>query len=117
MLKESTNSDRRKAVWEASKGVGGVVAADLMELVKLRNQTATALGFKNYHALQLYLNEQDGDSLIKLFDDLDTLTRGPFQAAKAEIVGCSNKIDGSTSVPIRALIGRSSCTSMIESTP
>jgi peptidyl-dipeptidase A len=85
VLKESTNSDRRKAVWEASKGVGGVVSADLMELVKLRNQTATALGFKNYHALQLYLNEQDGDSLIKLFDDLDTLTRGPFQAAKAEI--------------------------------
>jgi len=87
VLKESTNSDRRKAVWEASKGVGGIVAADLMELVKLRNQTATALGFKNYHALQLYLNEQDGDSLIKLFDDLDTLTRGPFQAAKAEIDG------------------------------
>ena len=62
VLKESKNSDRRKAVWEASKGVGGVVAADLKELVKLRNQTATKLGFKNYHALQLYLNEQDGDA-------------------------------------------------------
>jgi peptidyl-dipeptidase A len=85
VLKESKNSDRRKSVWEASKGVGGIVAADLLELVKLRNQTATKLGFKNFHALQLFLNEQDGDALIKLFDDLDALTRDPFRNAKAEI--------------------------------
>jgi peptidyl-dipeptidase A len=85
VLKESKNSERRKAVWEASKGVGGIVAADLLELVKLRNQAATTLGFKNFHALQLFLNEQDGDALIKLFDDLDALTREPFRNAKAEI--------------------------------
>ena len=35
--------------------------------------------------MQLYLNEQDGDELIKLFDELDELTREPFQTAKAEI--------------------------------
>ena len=46
---------------------------------------ARQLGFKNYHALQLYLNEQNGDDLIKLFDELDELTREPFRAAKAEI--------------------------------
>lgn len=85
VLKESKNSERRRAVWEASKGVGAQVAADLKELVKLRNQAAVALGFKNFHALQLYLNEQDGDAIIKLFDDLDALTREPFRAAKAEI--------------------------------
>lgn len=85
VLKESKNSDRRKAVWEASKGVGPVLEADLKELVKLRNQMATALGFKNFHAMQLFLNEQDGDKLIQLFDDLDAMTREPFRAAKAEI--------------------------------
>jgi peptidyl-dipeptidase A len=85
VLKESKSSERRKAVWEASKAVGAVVARDLNELVKLRNQMATQLGFKNYHALQLYLNEQDGVALIKLFDELDNLTREPFRAAKAEI--------------------------------
>ncbi len=85
VLKESKNSERRKAVWEASKGVGAVVQADLKELVKLRNRAATQLGFPNYHALQLFLNEQNGDALIKLFDDLDALTREPFRAAKAEI--------------------------------
>src|SRR5262245_24426491 len=67
VLKESKNSERRKAAWEASKRVGADVASDLRELVKLRNQTATALGFKNFHALQLFLNEQDGDALIRLF--------------------------------------------------
>ena len=43
------------------------------------------LGFANYHALQLFLNEQNGDDLIKLFDRLDELTREPFTKAKAEI--------------------------------
>ena len=51
------------------------VEADLKELVKLRNQAAVQLHFKNYHALQLYLNEQNGDDLLKLFDELDELTR------------------------------------------
>jgi peptidyl-dipeptidase A len=85
VLKESKDSQRRQAVWEASKEVGKVVEADLKELVKLRNESARALGFKNYHALQLYLNEQDGDQLIKLFDELDELTREPFRAGKKEI--------------------------------
>jgi peptidyl-dipeptidase A len=85
VLKTSTLSDRRKEVWEASKKVGAVVEADLKELVKLRNEAARKLNFKNYHALQLHLNEQKGDDLIKLFDELDDLTRMPFEKAKAEI--------------------------------
>jgi peptidyl-dipeptidase A len=85
VLKESKDSARRKAVWEASKKVGEVLNADLKELVKLRNEAAVKLGFKNYHALQLYLNEQDGDQLIRLFDELDELTRGPFLEAKADM--------------------------------
>src|SRR5260370_38096442 len=51
VLKTSKDSERRRAVWEASKAVGGVLEADLRELVKLRNQAAAQLGFKNYHAL------------------------------------------------------------------
>src|SRR5262245_34711468 len=67
VLKNSTDSERRKAVWQASKAVGGVLEPNLKELVGLRNEAAVVLGFKNYHALQLYLNEQDGEALIKLF--------------------------------------------------
>lgn len=84
VLKSSTDSARRRAVWEASKGVGAVVIKELLELVRLRNQAAVKLGFKNFHAMQLFLNEQDGEELIRLFDQLDTLTREPFRQAKAE---------------------------------
>jgi peptidyl-dipeptidase A len=85
VLSESKDSAERKAVWEASKGVGPVVEADLKELVALRNDVARRLGFKNYHVMQLYINEQKQEDVIKLFDELDQLTRGPFEASKAQI--------------------------------
>jgi peptidyl-dipeptidase A len=94
VLKTSTLSDRRQAVWEASKEVGKVVENDLRELVQARNQAAVKLGFKNYHALQLFLNEQDGDELIRLFDQLDELTRQPFIQAKTEIDASLAKMAG-----------------------
>ncbi|MBM4068955.1 MAG: M2 family metallopeptidase [Planctomycetes bacterium] len=85
VLKKSTLSAKRKQVWEASKEVGKVVEKELRELVGLRNEAAKKLGFKNFHAMQLFLNEQNGDALIKLFDELDELTREPFKQAKAEM--------------------------------
>jgi peptidyl-dipeptidase A len=85
VLKTSTDSGIRQKVWEASKGVGQAVAADLHELVALRNEAAKKLGFANFHAMMLTLSEQKGDELIKLFDDLDQLTKEPFTKAKAEI--------------------------------
>src|SRR5207247_4933677 len=69
-LKESVNSELRKKVWEASKGVGATVELDLKELVKLRNEAATKLGFKNFHQMMVTLNEQDGDALVKLFYEI-----------------------------------------------
>jgi peptidyl-dipeptidase A len=85
VLSDSKDSAERKSVWEASKRVGPVVAGDLKALVLLRNQVAQHLGFKNYHVMQLYINEQNQDDVVKLFDELDELTRGPFLATKAEI--------------------------------
>ncbi len=85
VLKESTDSTERRQVWEASKGVGKVVEQDLRELVFLRNESARQLGFDNYHALQLALNEQSQDTVLALFDELDELTREPFAQAKSEI--------------------------------
>jgi len=85
ILKESTNSEERQKVWEASKKAGANVEGDLKELVKFRNEAAKQLGFKNYHEMMLFLNEQTAPELIKLFDELDDLTREPFAKAKAEI--------------------------------
>ena len=85
ILKDSKDSRERQAVWESSKGVGKVVAEELKQLVFLRNEAARKLGFKDYHAMRLFLSEQDQAQVLKLFDDLDALTRKPFAAAKAEI--------------------------------
>ena len=85
VLKTSKDSARRKAVWEASKGVGARVEADLKDLVRLRNDAARGLGFGDFHKLQLHLNEQDQAQVLALFDELDELTRAPFLAAKAEV--------------------------------
>jgi peptidyl-dipeptidase A len=84
-LKESTDSARRQAVWEANKNVGAEVAPELAKLVALRNQAATQLGFKNFQDMQLRLNEQDPEAVLQLFDELDALTRDRYAAAKAEI--------------------------------
>lgn len=85
VLKDSVDSKERKAVWEASKGVGPAVASDLVELVELRNRWANQLKFKNYYELQLYIGEQKLEEVLKLFDELDTLTASPFNSAKTEI--------------------------------
>ena len=85
VLKESRNPTERKTVWEGSKAVGPLVEADLKVLVKLRNQAAHKLGFADYHKLQLHLNEQTQDQVLKLFDELDQLTREPFARLKREI--------------------------------
>jgi peptidyl-dipeptidase A len=85
LLKESKDSEQRKAVWQASKVVGTLVEKDLKELVGLRNEAARKLGFKDYHQMQLYLNEQTQEQVVHLFDQLDELTREPFRRAKADI--------------------------------
>jgi peptidyl-dipeptidase A len=85
ILKESKDTAQRQAVWESSKGVGKAVLADLEQLVFLRNEAARKLGFKDFHAMRLYLTEQDQEQVLKLFDELDVLTRDPFAAAKGEI--------------------------------
>ena len=85
VLKNSRDMTERKQVWEAAKRVGEQVAPDLRELVQLRNQAAHKLGFDNFHAMQLELNEQSQADVLALFDELDELTREPFALAKQEI--------------------------------
>jgi peptidyl-dipeptidase A len=85
VLKESRSSDERKAVWAASKAVGPVIESDLKTLVKLRNEAARKLGFTSYHALQLRLTEQSQDQVLRIFDELDALTREPFRKLKTDI--------------------------------
>ncbi|MEW6234140.1 MAG: M2 family metallopeptidase [Candidatus Omnitrophota bacterium] len=75
----------RELAWRASKQVGDVIAKDLIQLVKLRNQAARPLGFDNYHTLSITAGEQDVKELDRIFQTLDDLTRRPFAEMKAEL--------------------------------
>ena len=82
ILRDSDDEGERRRAWEASKQVGAEVVADLRTLVKLRNEAATSLGFRNYYSMMLELDELDEAELFTLLDDLDTGTRPLFEAYK-----------------------------------
>jgi peptidyl-dipeptidase A len=85
ILKNSTNSTELEEVWKASKLIGREVAAEVIEVVKLRNRAARLLGFSNYYEMQLKLGEQEPAEIASLFEHLDTLSRGPFAVLKDRI--------------------------------
>ncbi|MHC4061185.1 MAG: M2 family metallopeptidase [Planctomycetota bacterium] len=87
ILKTEMDLLKREEAWLASKQVGSVVAADLVQLVKLRNEAARKVGFDNYHTLSLTVSEQDVKELDRIFNELYALTNGPFAGLKAELDG------------------------------
>lgn len=84
-LKNSTNNRELKGVWMAHKAIGDEVAADVIEIVKLRNEIAHGLGFANYHAMSLSLAGQDPAEIDAIMDEVDYLTRDAFAEVKAEM--------------------------------
>ena len=83
ILAKSTDREERKAAWEAQKGVGPVVSKELIELVKLRNEGARQLGFKNYYEMQIAFADQDIKELENIFSKLVTSTETSFKNYKA----------------------------------
>ncbi|MBZ5588678.1 MAG: M2 family metallopeptidase [Acidobacteriia bacterium] len=101
VLTSSRIRDERKTYWLASKQVGAALAADVVGLVKLRNEAAVKLGSRDFYALQLTLGEQDEAWLLGLFDQLAALTAASFTEAKARIDGVQA---GRLGVPVAELM-------------
>ncbi len=85
ILRTSSDSRQLQAAWKGSKEIGRLVAADILQLVKLRNKAARKLGFADFREMQLKLSEQDPQAVESLFDELDGLTRDGFAALKKTI--------------------------------
>ena len=85
VLSDSKDSAKLEQAWTASKAIGAKVAPAIVELVKLRNKAAQALGYSNFQVMQLALGEQDPAQLEKLFDQLDELTRKDYAQVKGEV--------------------------------
>ncbi|MFH1418034.1 MAG: M2 family metallopeptidase [Planctomycetota bacterium] len=85
IVAQSADSKEVREAWLAYMAVGQKVDRQLRELVKLRNEVASQLGFRDYFAMRLFLDEIDETELWRLLDELDELTREPFAALKKTI--------------------------------
>ncbi len=101
MLRETKDSSLAEKAWKAYMQVGATIEQQLRELVRLRNQLAKESGFRNFFVMRLALQEIEEDALVALFDELDGLTRGPFDALKKEIDALRAKHYGITVEQLR----------------
>ena len=85
ILASSTNSAAVGAAWQGYMEVGRKAEGQLRQLVRMRNELAQQLGFRDFFAMSLVLQEIDEAELFKLFDELDALTSAPFAELKHEL--------------------------------
>jgi peptidyl-dipeptidase A len=84
-LREETDVVRRRAAWEASKQIGAIVQGRLLELVGMRNREARRLGYRDYYAMSLELQELDEAGLFGTLASLEAATAEPFRRMKADL--------------------------------
>lgn len=85
ILGSTRDSAQAEAAWKAYMDVGRKVDGKLRDLVRMRNEMAGQLGFRNFYSMRLALQEIDETDFFKLFDELDELTRAPFADVKKRI--------------------------------
>lgn len=83
ILRTSNDPTLRRRAWEASKTVGAEAAPLVLELVRLRNECARRLGFRDHYQMALTLAELDEDRLAATLDEVEKLTDPPFREWKA----------------------------------
>jgi peptidyl-dipeptidase A len=85
VLRTSVDSRRVRAAWEARKQIGPVVAQELRELARLRNEAARSIGYADHWHASLLLDELDPDRLLSTLDQVEVSTRRSFKAMKADL--------------------------------
>lgn len=85
VLRDERDSARRREAWEASKQVGREVAEPLRELVRRRNEAARSLGFDNFYAMELQLQELDEERLFRILDGLREESDPAFRQLRDEM--------------------------------
>jgi peptidyl-dipeptidase A len=85
IFRESNDSRLRRSAWDASKQIGTAVADKVLALVRLRNTIAKRLGYANYYAMQIELQEFDLDLLFNLLDTVSEKITPHFDAYKSQL--------------------------------
>ena len=85
ILRDSRDRVERRAAWDASKTIGPRASEQVRELARLRNEAARGLGFRDYFAMSLELQELDETWLFGMLDRVDMLLRDTWHEEKAAI--------------------------------
>lgn len=78
-IRKEQNQNKRKRLWSVSGQISEAVKEDLVSLVKLRNEKASALGYNNFFSLALYLQMIKEDWLLETMHKLEENTQNKFQ--------------------------------------
>jgi peptidyl-dipeptidase A len=85
ILKVSRDTEERREVWEASKEIGKLLAAPLLELVALRNGVARDLGHPDFYTMSLELQELTLSELDRFCTRFEALSQEPFRKLRQEM--------------------------------
>jgi hypothetical protein len=85
ILRQSDDLAERREAWEASKTVGAEVADDVRRLARLRNEAARGLGYRDWFALSLAVDELDEGKLLETLQLADAATAEPFARWKGAL--------------------------------
>ena len=85
ILRRSGDVGLRYRAWDAAKQAGLAVHESLLDLVRLRNEAAQSLGYSDFYAMSLDLDEQNESDLEIAFGELEKLTRDPFEKVKTDM--------------------------------
>ena len=85
ILRDSRDRGSRRAAWDASKEIGPRAAPQVRELARARNEAARGLGYRDYFAMSLELQELDEGWLFGLLDRLELLLGDAWAREKGAI--------------------------------
>ncbi len=85
ILRNSKDSDERRAAWEASKEIGPEIAEDIRELVRVRNVSARSLGYPDHYRMNLELQEIDEARLFSSLGRFSNLSEDNYRRIKARL--------------------------------
>ncbi|MFH1727157.1 MAG: M2 family metallopeptidase [Pseudomonadota bacterium] len=86
ILSESMDSAELENAWKASKIRGKDIEKDYIELIKIRNEIAKSLGYKNYAYLSADILGISIKELDRFYEDIYEATKEQFKYVKEEFI-------------------------------
>ena len=79
LYRTDNNRDRRERAYRAWTAIGDSLADGLQRLIRLRNQTASRLGYTNFVTVAFRSQSLDPQKHLKLINRLDSLSAEPYR--------------------------------------